>query len=275
MASRPIVPFQQKAKGEEVVGGRKQQKNAAGDGKNRKALGDIGNLDHVKGVEIKPNRPITRSFCAQLLANAQAAAAAKNNKKLAIPNVADPKPNVADGVVAKRVAPKPAEKKVTAKPKAQEVIEINPAEEAQKNKSVNKKKEGGENKKKSRTLTSVLTARSKNENRPHQYMDSQPDINEKMRAILVDWLINVHTKFDLSLETLYLTINIIDRFLSVKTVPREELQLVGISAMLMASKYEEIWPPEVDEFVCLSDRAFIHEEILAMEKIILGKLEWI
>ncbi|KAL2952491.1 hypothetical protein AAZX31_19G114300 [Glycine max] len=95
-----------------------------------------------------------------------------------------------------------------------------------------------------------------------------------MRAILVDWLIDVHTKFELSLETLYLTINIIDRFLAVKTVPRRELQLVGISAMLMASKYEEIWPPEVNDFVCLSDRAYTHEQILAMEKTILNKLEW-
>ncbi|KAK9266076.1 hypothetical protein L1049_003538 [Liquidambar formosana] len=72
-------------------------------------------------------------------------------------------------------------------------------------------------------------------------MDTQPEINEKMRAILVDWLIEVHNKFELMPETLYLTINIVDRFLSVKTVPRRELQLVGISAMLMASKYEEIW----------------------------------
>lgn len=76
-------------------------------------------------------------------------------------------------------------------------------------------------------------------------MVSQPEINEKMRAILIDWLIDVHQKFELSPETLYLTINIIDRFLSVKAVPRRELQLVGISATLMASKYEEIWPPEV------------------------------
>ena len=83
------------------------------------------------------------------------------------------------------------------------------------------------------------------ESRPHDYMDSQPEINDKMRAILVDWLIDVHRKFELSPETLFLTINIIDRFLAVKTVPRRELQLVGISAMLMASKYEEIWPPEV------------------------------
>lgn len=84
-----------------------------------------------------------------------------------------------------------------------------------------------------------------NETRPHDYIDSQPDINESMRGILVDWLIDVHRKFELSLETLYLTVNIIDRFLAIKTVPRRELQLVGISAMLMASKYEEIWPPQV------------------------------
>ncbi len=84
-----------------------------------------------------------------------------------------------------------------------------------------------------------------NESRPHDYIDSQPEINESMRAILVDWMIDVHRKFELSPETLYLTINIIDRFLAIKTVPRRELQFVGISAMLMASKYEEIWPPEV------------------------------
>lgn len=105
-------------------------------------------------------------------------------------------------------------------------------------------------------------------------MDSQPEVNENMRAILVDWLVDVHTKFELSPETFYLTINIIDRFLAVKIVPRKELQLVGISAMLIASKYEEIWAPEVNDFVCLSDRAYTHGQILIMEKKILGKLEW-
>ena len=76
-------------------------------------------------------------------------------------------------------------------------------------------------------------------------MDSQPEINPSMRAILVDWLVDVHNKFELSPETFYLTINIIDRFLATKIVPRRELQLVGIGAMLIASKYEEIWAPEV------------------------------
>lgn len=66
-----------------------------------------------------------------------------------------------------------------------------------------------------------------------------------MRAILIDWLIEVHKKFELVPESLYLTINIVDRFLAVKTIPRRELQLAGISAMLIACKYEEIWAPEV------------------------------
>lgn len=74
----------------------------------------------------------------------------------------------------------------------------------------------------------------------HDYMVSQPDINAKMRAILIDWLIKVHRKFELMPETFYLTLNIVDRFLSMKVVPRKELQLVGISSMLIASKYEEI-----------------------------------
>jgi cyclin B len=87
--------------------------------------------------------------------------------------------------------------------------------------------------------------------RVHDYMASQPDINAKMRSILVDWLIEVHRKFELMPETFYLTLNIVDRFLSTKAVPRKELQLVGISAMLIASKYEEIWAPEV-KFILFS-----------------------
>ncbi|XP_020218604.1 G2/mitotic-specific cyclin S13-7 [Cajanus cajan] len=318
MASRAVLP--QHARGEAVVGGGKQQqkKNGVADGRNRKALGDIGNLNNVRGVEnkveVKPHRPITRSFGAQLLANAQAAAAAENIKKQACANVPGAPPAANAVAVAKKVAPKPVQKKVTVKPTRDEVIDIESSPD--KNAQKDKKKEGDSNSKKKHTLTSVLTARSKvacgitkkpkeqiididagdvdnelaaveyideiykfyklveNESRPHDYINSQPEINEKMRAILIDWLIDVQSKFELSLETLYLTINIIDRFLAVKTVPRRDLQLVGISAMLMASKYEEIWPPQVDDFVCLSDRAYTHEQILVMEKTILGKLEW-
>jgi hypothetical protein len=69
------------------------------------------------------------------------------------------------------------------------------------------------------------------------YMKRQPDINEKMRAILIDWLVEVHLKFKLYPETLYLTVNLIDRYLEKEEVMRQHLQLVGVTAMLIASKY--------------------------------------
>ncbi|CAI0542047.1 unnamed protein product [Linum tenue] len=108
----------------------------------------------------------------------------------------------------------------------------------------------------------------------HDYMDTQPEINAKMRSILVDWLIEVHRKFELMPETLYLTLNIVDRFLAVKVVARRELQLVGMSAMLIACKYEEIWAPQVEDFVCISDKAYNGAQVLLMEKVILQRLEW-
>lgn len=110
--------------------------------------------------------------------------------------------------------------------------------------------------------------------RPHDYMGGQPEINAKMRAILADWLIEVHAKFELMPESLYLTFNILDRYLSTRRVLRRELQLVGVSAMLIACKYEEVWAPEINDFICISDRAYSREQMLGMEKEILNALEW-
>lgn len=110
--------------------------------------------------------------------------------------------------------------------------------------------------------------------RPDNYIESQLEINAKMRAILADWLIEVHYKFELMPETLYLTFYIVDRYLSMACILRKELQLVGVSSMLIACKYEEIWAPEVNDFICISDMAYTREDILATEKEILNKLEW-
>ncbi|KAF6157588.1 hypothetical protein GIB67_037161 [Kingdonia uniflora] len=90
-----------------------------------------------------------------------------------------------------------------------------------------------------------------------------------MRAIFFDWLVEVHSKFKPLPQTHYLTAHIVDRFLSLRSVSRIELQLVGI-----ASKDEEMWALEVNDFVCLSDKAYNREHILLMEKRILGKLGW-
>lgn len=94
------------------------------------------------------------------------------------------------------------------------------------------------------------------------YMERQEDINEKMRAILIDWLIEVHLKFKLVPESLFLTVNLIDRYLEKETVNRQKLQLVGVTAMLIACKYEEIYPPIVKDFVYITDNAYTKEEIL-------------
>ncbi|KAA0154165.1 hypothetical protein FNF27_07528 [Cafeteria roenbergensis] len=108
----------------------------------------------------------------------------------------------------------------------------------------------------------------------HGYMAHQTDVNAKMRAILVDWLLEVHFKFKLLPETLYLTVNIIDRYLERKPVVRTKLQLVGVTAMLVASKYEEIYPPEVKDFVFITSNAYSHEEILDMEARMLNALRF-
>jgi len=108
----------------------------------------------------------------------------------------------------------------------------------------------------------------------HDYMLTQKDVNSKMREILIDWLSEVHHKFKLRLETMYLTVNLIDRFLSRRIVSRTKLQLVGCTAMLIASKYEEIYAPEVRDFVYISDRAYKRDEILMMESVMLNTLEF-
>ncbi|XP_048886021.1 G2/mitotic-specific cyclin-B2 [Brienomyrus brachyistius] len=100
------------------------------------------------------------------------------------------------------------------------------------------------------------------------------EINERMRALLVDWLIQVHSRFQLLQETLYMTIAIIDRFLQVQPVSRRKLQLVGVTAMLIASKYEEMYAPEVSDFVYITDNAFTKAQIREMEMMILRHLNY-
>ena len=105
-------------------------------------------------------------------------------------------------------------------------------------------------------------------------MENQPNINERMRAILVDWLIEVHLKFKLGPETLYLTVNLMDRYLSVKKVSRSKLQLVGVACLFIASKYEDIYFPELRHLVYVCDRAYSGVEIVKMEGEILNALDY-
>lgn len=102
----------------------------------------------------------------------------------------------------------------------------------------------------------------------------QRDINDKMRVILFDWIVDVHQKWKLLPDTLFLTFNIIDRFLGVKATPRDELQCVGVGALLVACKYEEIYFPEITDFQEITDNAFSKYEIIKKEFDILSYLEY-
>ena len=106
------------------------------------------------------------------------------------------------------------------------------------------------------------------------YMSKQIDINYKMRAILIDWLIDVHIKYKLRPQTMYITVMLIDRYLEKNQTDRLHLQLVGVTAMFIACKYEEIYPPEMDNFVYITDGAYVRSDVLKMEKKMLESLNF-
>lgn len=94
---------------------------------------------------------------------------------------------------------------------------------------------------------------------------SEKKVTTKMRSILIDWIVQVHARFHLLPETLHLTVYIIDRYLEKSLVEKTELQLVGVCAMLAASKYEETYCPELKDFEYITDHAFDKKQMLRME----------
>jgi G2/mitotic-specific cyclin 3/4 len=105
-------------------------------------------------------------------------------------------------------------------------------------------------------------------------MDNQAEIQWSMRSVLVDWVIQVHGRFSLLPETLFLAINYIDRFLSVKVVSLGKLQLVGATALFVAGKYEEINCPSVNEIIYMVDRSYTVNELLKAERFMLTMLKF-
>ncbi|SCU93683.1 LAMI_0E15236g1_1 [Lachancea mirantina] len=104
------------------------------------------------------------------------------------------------------------------------------------------------------------------------YMNSQPELKWSYRATLLDWLVQVHSRFQLLPETLYLTVNIIDRFLSKKTVTLNRFQLVGAAALFIAAKFEEINCPSLKEILYMLDNAYSREELLKAESFMIDTL---
>lgn len=100
------------------------------------------------------------------------------------------------------------------------------------------------------------------------------EVTGNMRAILIDWLVQVQMKFRLLQETMYMTVSIIDRFMQNNCVPKKMLQLVGVTAMFVASKYEEMYPPEIGDFAFVTDNTYTKHQIRQMEMKILRALNF-
>lgn len=104
------------------------------------------------------------------------------------------------------------------------------------------------------------------------YMDNQKDLNSRMRGILVDWLVEVHYKFRLQPPTLWRCVNLLDRYLEKEPLLRKKLQLLGVTCLFIACKFEEIYPPEVRDCVYITDNAYTRAELLTMERSVLTVL---
>ncbi|KAJ1677333.1 G2/mitotic-specific cyclin, partial [Spiromyces aspiralis] len=106
------------------------------------------------------------------------------------------------------------------------------------------------------------------------YMDKQTELTWSMRGILVNWIIQVHYQLRMFPETLFLTVNIIDRFLSLRYVSVARLQLVGLTALLVASKYEEMASPSIHDLVYLAGNGYTENEILDAEIFMLRVIDF-
>lgn len=106
------------------------------------------------------------------------------------------------------------------------------------------------------------------------YLQMQRNLRPKMRSILVDWMVEVHLKFKLLPETLYLSINIMDRFLSKELVQVDRLQLLATGSLFIAAKYEEVYSPSIKNYAYVTDGAFSEDEILGAERFILEILNF-
>ncbi|KAJ2779941.1 G2/mitotic-specific cyclin [Coemansia javaensis] len=106
------------------------------------------------------------------------------------------------------------------------------------------------------------------------YMNKQTELTWDMRRVLMDWLVQIHYQLRMVPETLFLAVNLIDRFLSKRQVPMSKLQLVGLTGLLIACKYEEMTTPHIQDFAYLAGDCYSIEEIMNAEVFVLRVLDF-
>lgn len=106
------------------------------------------------------------------------------------------------------------------------------------------------------------------------YVYTSTTISWNSRSLIVDWIIGIHHKLELSQETLFLTVNVIDRFLMARDIPSSKLHLVGITALLISCKFEEVVCPTLDNLIILADNRMSEDDIKKAEKYMLHTLNY-
>lgn len=106
------------------------------------------------------------------------------------------------------------------------------------------------------------------------YLDKQSDLNSKMRRVVVDWMVEVQVRLGLRKDTLFLAVNMLDCFLSKASCSRKDLQLIAVVALMMAAKFDEIYWPNIEEYVFISANTYSKKKLLAAERIIWTKLNY-
>lgn len=106
------------------------------------------------------------------------------------------------------------------------------------------------------------------------YMEIQTEITPQTRGILINWLIEVHLKFNLMQETLFLMVTLLDQYLSLVNIKKGEIQLVGLTALLLASKYEDFWHPRILDLISVSAESYTRVQMLRMESAFLKTLKF-
>lgn len=98
------------------------------------------------------------------------------------------------------------------------------------------------------------------------------DRDRQMHAILIDWIIDLHRTLESPAAVLHLTVNIINRYLCSIPVPSTQLQLLGVAAFLIASKFEAVRAPTASWLAVQTDLAYTKPDVLAMERKVLNAL---
>lgn len=107
------------------------------------------------------------------------------------------------------------------------------------------------------------------------FLEAQDEINPRMRSVLIDWINEVHFQFKLLPETYFMAVGLIDRYLQHDSrVARKNLQLVGATALFVAAKYEELYPPVLADFVYITDNTYSEQQVIEMEKEMLCALRF-